>query len=309
MATLYRFLVLPLGLLRRFAPRNDDYPGVDTTDAISVSHEQDASSLLTFLRLVWGEWSSRVTGSISALLVLVGLGMSFAGAFGAKIPADSVLQLCTWLLAAICGCQAAYSVWAREYNRVVCFEERIKPKIRITPTFHVEPKGSAKGWRFVRLIVENMSETTLHNCRVREKAFTNVYGYSSGMQRYFRLGEETHANMAEHTYKRTFDLPGKGATEIIDIALLDEDKINSPVLMLYATAPTSPTLNAISRDCFPHRLTISMSSDDMPLSEERRFELSIVDGKLNPTSSVWSKSLAGSRGNARDTTGHAKVWC
>ena len=30
---------------------------------------------------------------------------------------------------------------------------------------------------------------------------------------------------------------------------------------------------------------------------------------FDPTSSVWSKSLAGSRGNARDTTGHAKVWC
>jgi hypothetical protein len=30
---------------------------------------------------------------------------------------------------------------------------------------------------------------------------------------------------------------------------------------------------------------------------------------LDPTSVVWSKSAAGSRGNARDTTERAKLWC
>jgi hypothetical protein len=30
---------------------------------------------------------------------------------------------------------------------------------------------------------------------------------------------------------------------------------------------------------------------------------------LDPTSSVWSKSTAGCRRNARDTTGRAKLWC
>ena len=30
---------------------------------------------------------------------------------------------------------------------------------------------------------------------------------------------------------------------------------------------------------------------------------------LSPTSVVWSKSAAGSRGNARDTTERAKLWC
>jgi hypothetical protein len=30
---------------------------------------------------------------------------------------------------------------------------------------------------------------------------------------------------------------------------------------------------------------------------------------LIPTSVVWSKSAAGSRGNARDTTERAKLWC
>lgn len=32
-------------------------------------------------------------------------------------------------------------------------------------------------------------------------------------------------------------------------------------------------------------------------------------GLFDPTSVVWSKSAAGSRGNARDTTERAKLWC
>jgi len=68
----------------------------------------------TFLRLVWGEWASRVTGSLSAILLLLGLVISIAGAFGVRVPADSIIQFAIWILAAICGGQAAYSVWARE---------------------------------------------------------------------------------------------------------------------------------------------------------------------------------------------------
>ena len=74
----------------------------------------------TFLRLVGREWASLVTGSLSALLLLVGLCISLAGTFGLKIPADSAIQLGTWLLAAICGGQAAYSAWAREH--AICLE-------------------------------------------------------------------------------------------------------------------------------------------------------------------------------------------
>src|SRR6516225_7516984 len=68
----------------------------------------------TFLRLVWSEWASRVTGSLSAILVLLGLGISLAGAFGVQVPAASIIQLATWFLAAACGGQAAYAVWAKE---------------------------------------------------------------------------------------------------------------------------------------------------------------------------------------------------
>jgi hypothetical protein len=48
--------------------------------------------------------------------VLLGLGINVAGAFGARIAADSIIQLGIWILAAICVAQAAYSVWAREYE-------------------------------------------------------------------------------------------------------------------------------------------------------------------------------------------------
>jgi hypothetical protein len=81
----------------------------------------------TFLRLIWGEWASRVTGSLSAILVLIGLSISFAGAAGARIPADSIIQLATWIFAAICGGQAACSVWAREHWARVVAEEKLKP--------------------------------------------------------------------------------------------------------------------------------------------------------------------------------------
>jgi hypothetical protein len=80
----------------------------------------------TFLRLVWAEWASRVTGSSSAVLVLLGLGISLAGTLGWKIPAESVVQLGIWTLAAVCGGQAAYLVWAKEHKARETVENRIK---------------------------------------------------------------------------------------------------------------------------------------------------------------------------------------
>ena len=86
--------------------------------------------VLAFLGLVWAEWSSRVTGSLSAMLVLLGLGLSIAGAFGATVPGESIIQIATWTLAAICGGQAAFSVWARERKTVDELKEKIRPKLK-----------------------------------------------------------------------------------------------------------------------------------------------------------------------------------
>lgn len=78
------------------------------------------------MRLVWGEWASRVTGSLSAVLVLVGLGVSVSGALGYDVPQSSIIQLGTWLLAAVCGGQAAYSVWAKEHTARMAAEAKLK---------------------------------------------------------------------------------------------------------------------------------------------------------------------------------------
>ena len=80
----------------------------------------------TFLRLVWSEWASRVTGSLSAILVLLGLGISLAGAFGVQVPAASIIQLATWFLAAACGGQAAYAVWAKEREARNVAEQKLR---------------------------------------------------------------------------------------------------------------------------------------------------------------------------------------
>ena len=126
-----------------------------------------------FFRLVFEEWSSRVTGSLSAMLVLLGLGISIAGSLGAKIPADSVIQLATWMLAAICGGQAAYSVWSREHNARKAAEAKLTPQLRIVYDPTVPPCKSpttfsdgTRTWRAMcfRLQVENVGEQPVDNC-------------------------------------------------------------------------------------------------------------------------------------------------
>jgi hypothetical protein len=85
-----------------------------------------------FLGLVWAEWSSRVTGSLSALLVLLGLGLSIASAFGVTIPNDALIQTATWILAAACGGQAAYSIWHTESQKVLVLQERFRQKLKLS---------------------------------------------------------------------------------------------------------------------------------------------------------------------------------
>lgn len=165
-------------------------------------------------------------------------------------------------------------------QRIAELEAQLEPKLEIVPTSYVHPKTAERGVRTVRLEVTNVSNTVLKNCRLREAKFINVFGEESQMRRPFRLNEETLANMELHIYKQAFDLPGKGATEIIEIAQLDETTDESRVVMLYATAPNVPQLNAIMRKCFPHRLTISVTAENMPVVVERTYDLTINDGHL-----------------------------
>ena len=165
-------------------------------------------------------------------------------------------------------------------QRITELEAQLEPKLEMIPTSYVFPTTAERGIRTVRLEVTNVSHTILRNCRLREARFVNIYGQESQMRRPFRLNEETLANMASHIYKQTFNLHGKGATEIIEIAQLDETQDDTRVVMLYATAPNVPQLNAIVRECFPHRLTVSVTAENMLESFERTYELFIKNGRL-----------------------------
>jgi hypothetical protein len=118
----------------------------------------------TFLRLVWGEWSSRVTGSLSAVLVLLGFGISIAGITGSKIPHDSTIQLATWILAAVCGGQAAYATWARERNARQAAEDAFSriTTLGIAITGITQYQGDRA--QIVELEAKNESIEELLNC-------------------------------------------------------------------------------------------------------------------------------------------------
>ena len=131
----------------------------------------------TFLGLVWGEWSSRVTGSISAVLVLLGLFLSIASEVGPNVPASPFLQLGTWVLAIACGGIAAYTVWAKEYARRVALENRLRPRIKLRydptiascraiPTLFGIAPNQTKGVAF-RIQVENVGEETIYGAEAR----------------------------------------------------------------------------------------------------------------------------------------------
>jgi hypothetical protein len=100
-------------------------------------------TIWTFLCLVWSEWSSRVTGSLSAILVLLGLGISIASASGVSIPAAPIVQIATWALAAICGGQAGYDVWAKERAaRNEAEAKQAELAARLTPNMQIYIDGS-----------------------------------------------------------------------------------------------------------------------------------------------------------------------
>jgi hypothetical protein len=122
----------------------------------------------TFLRLVWNEWSTRVTGSLSAILVLLGLAISIASIFGVAIPGEAMLQFGTWAIAAVCGGQAAYSVWKRENQKVLELEKRLA---RLELDIQFDPENieecsldEGKGWKQFRLNIKNESGKTIHDC-------------------------------------------------------------------------------------------------------------------------------------------------
>ncbi len=78
-----------------------------------------------FIRLIWGQWATAVTGSLSAIFVLIALFLNAASAVGIHIPADPIVQSVTWMLAVACGGQAAYRVWAGEHQVRLAAEAKL----------------------------------------------------------------------------------------------------------------------------------------------------------------------------------------
>lgn len=174
------------------------------------------------------------------------------------------------------------SIFVGVFRRLYELELEREPKVKIIgPTTLTHPKGEVgRAARTLRIEIENASNQHLKNCSIREVRFINRHGQGSGLQRHFRLAEEGYADMAAHTFRRTFDLRGKGAREIVEIAHLDETQQDSHIVMLYATAPTAQTLNAIPRSFFPHDLTISFTADNIAIPEMRTYRLAITDGGI-----------------------------
>ena len=144
------------------------------------------SKVWTFLGLVYAEWASLVTGSFSAFLVLLGLTVSIASAAGAHIPSESIIQIATWTLAAICGGRAAFSVWEREHTERMKAVERLTPKLTAIYDPKKPPCQSVSEFRFsdgssptngmvYRIEVENIGVEMINDCEgyLTEVAFEN----------------------------------------------------------------------------------------------------------------------------------------
>jgi hypothetical protein len=129
----------------------------------------------TFLGLVWSEWATRITGSFSAVLVALSLGINIAGALGSTIPAGSVIQLATWILAMFCGGYATFSVWYRERYIREKLENRLTPKLNVIydpkiPSCRalVEFRGPFGQYAVqaicFRLEISGIGPSTVHDC-------------------------------------------------------------------------------------------------------------------------------------------------
>lgn len=125
----------------------------------------------TFLRLVYAEWASLVTGSFSAGLVLLGLAISIAGALGKPIPNEPIVQLATWTLAVLCGGRAAFSVWVREHDtRMVVEAHLARPELDIEFDPENIPEcrlGSPPVMQFRMKVSNFRSGRTVRNCQGR----------------------------------------------------------------------------------------------------------------------------------------------
>jgi hypothetical protein len=95
--------------------------------------------------------------------------MSIASAFEVHIPAADILQIATWTLAAVCGFQAGYSVWSKEYVKRTEAEGRLLPRIGISISrdgVSEEVDHTDFNTKRVQCVVKGTTKSALMKCQV-----------------------------------------------------------------------------------------------------------------------------------------------
>lgn len=178
-------------------------------------------SLWNFLKLFYAEWASLVTGSFSAILFLLGLGLSMAVALGYPVPGGPIAQVATWMLAIASSGRAAYLIWAREHKLRVQAEEKLIPKLVAVfhpnkPPWRDQVKfGDGRRAVAYRIQIKHLGGETINNCegQLIEIAFRDEMT---------ELGTTILTWCGEYPLKTKIDL-NAGFTRELDVLLLFED--------------------------------------------------------------------------------------
>ena len=109
----------------------------------------------TFLHLIWRDRASRLTGSLCVIFILLGVGISATDA--------AATNIALWVLATICGGRTAYSVWLREHNERLWYQNRIYPSFVVSydpadeecDSSNIESEDGTRA-RCIRLRIENI---------------------------------------------------------------------------------------------------------------------------------------------------------
>ena len=246
-------------------------------------------SFLEFLwRAVWRE-VGMVTRAIQiATVTLPALMTLIVGVSGGEWTQD-VWPAWVWLLITCAALLVTfmYGVTMRAFT----LEKEREPKIFISDPredFMPWPKAQSgeRANHYYYIAVSNISSLHIKNCSVRDIKFENNRGHIAPLKgRYMSLRSERFANRQSHTFTREIDLRGKGDTIEVDICSMDEGEPDSRIIMYNATRPTDQYPNAITRELFPHYLTISVTAGNLPVPEVREFKIYVTsngDLKMEP---------------------------
>ncbi len=231
-------------------------------------------------QFIWNAWWREANATTRAVhLASVGLPMIASVVVD---PSVVSIPLWTWLVVAVC--LGAITFFAGVLRRGLALEREREPKILISdPQEYFMPwrqeQEGEKVNRHYFVTVTNLSVEHIKNCSMKDSSFINNRGHESPVKgRYLRCRSERVADPRAHTFARTFDLKGKGDSEEFDICSMDDGKAGSPIFMYYATTSTDQQKDSISRELFPHTLTVRVTADNLAVPETKTFYIAVSDG-------------------------------